>query len=395
MIRLKGKAYECCMDVLQVLTTAGYEAYIVGGAVRDALLGLPVSDFDIATSAKPEEVLELFEKVIPTGIKHGTVTVNLQGESFEITTFRSELNYADFRHPSAVSYLASVEGDLSRRDFTINSMALSVKGDLIDLHGGQEDLKLRVIRTVGESTERFQEDALRMLRALRFLSVLDFSLEKKTKESLAKQAHLLRHVAVERLQIEFNKLMAGQAVNSALNQLIQSGVQHYLPGLDLLQSPIEENTRLTMFESDIERWAWLATNTTDPISFLKEWRLSNRVVKQVERLISITNEVKSNGWNNLTVYDAYPGARPCERLLAVSEQRNPDYSEIDRITSELVITTKEMLVVTGADLISWEHSQPGPWVGEALRQIEIAVVTEKIKNEKSSIRRWLKQWRTQ
>ena len=395
MIRLKGEAYEGCLNVLQVLTKAGYEAYIVGGAVRDALLGLPVSDFDIATSAKPEEVVKLFEKVIPTGIEHGTVTVIFQGESFEITTFRSEFNYADFRHPSTVSYLASVEDDLSRRDFTINSMALSKEGMLIDLYGGQEDLKVRLIRTVGESTERFQEDALRMLRALRFLSVLDFSLEKKTEEALTEQAHLLKHVAVERLQTEINKLMAGQAVNLALKQLIQSGVHHYLPGLNTLKSPIEEGARLSILETEVERWAWLATTAKDSKAFLKEWRLSNGVVKQAERLIAIMNDVKNKGWNNLTVYDAYPDVRPCERLLAVIELREPDYKKIDRITSELVITSKEMLVVSGSDLISWEHSQPGPWVGEALRQIEIAVVTEKIKNKKSSIRRWLKQWRTQ
>ncbi|MDQ0482008.1 CCA tRNA nucleotidyltransferase [Guptibacillus hwajinpoensis] len=395
MICLKGEAFKPCLEVLEVLTNAGYDAFLVGGAVRNKLLGLPVSDFDLATSAKPAEVVQLFDKVIPTGLEHGTVTVMYLGEAFEVTTFREDKKYTDFRHPSGVSYLGSIEGDLARRDFTINSMALSKEGDLIDLHGGQKDLSCKLIRTVGNPADRFKEDALRMLRAIRFLSKLVFSLDTKTEEALTENAHLLKHVAIERLQTEFSKLMEGKAVNLALKQLVFCRVHHYLPGLSQMASTLTKDVDLSLLETDSERWAWLSSHADQPVSFLKEWRLSNNSIKQAEHLITVSLEVQREGWNNRTVYDALPDAKACERLLAVMEQRNPNLTEIDRITSKLPITSRAMLVVTGDDLISWEQSKPGPWVGEALRGIELAVITEKIKNEKSSIRRWLKQWRTQ
>lgn len=395
MIGLKGEAFESCLNVLNVLTKAGYDAYIVGGAVRNALLGLPVSDFDLATSAKPEEIVKLFDKVVPTGIEHGTVTVLYMSDAFEVTTFRADKKYTNFRHPSGVSYLGSIEGDLARRDFTINSMALSKEGELIDLHGGQTDLEFKLIRTVGNPEDRFREDALRMLRAIRFISILGFSLEPKTEEALTENAHLLKHVAVERLQTEFSKLLAGKAVNSALIQLVLSRVHHFLPGLSKMPSMLNKNVDLSILETEIERWAWLSSYAENPVTFMKEWRLSNSIIKQAERLITISLEVQHDGWSNRTVYDAFPNAKSCERLLAVIDQREPDFTKIDRIISKLVITSREMLAVTGNDLISWDQTNPGPWVGEAIREIELAVITGKIKNEKSSIRRWLKQWRTQ
>ncbi|TKD69821.1 CCA tRNA nucleotidyltransferase [Pseudalkalibacillus hwajinpoensis] len=395
MIALKGEAFESCLEVLNVLTKAGYDAYIVGGAVRNTLLGLPVADFDLATSAKPEEIVQLFDKVVPTGLEHGTVTVIYFDEHFEVTTFRADQKYMNFRHPSGVSYLGSIEGDLARRDFTINSMALSKEGELIDLYGGEKDLELKLIRTVGNPVHRFREDALRMLRAIRFLSILGFSLEKKTEEALTENAILLKHVAVERLQSEVSKLLAGKAVNSAFTQLILSRVHHYLPGLSEMTSTFNEEVDLSILETEIERWAWLSSHADNPVTFLKEWRLPNSIIKQAVRLLTISGEVQHEGWSNRTVYDAFPYAQSCERLLAVNDQREPNFTKIDQITSELVITSREKLAVTGNDLISWDQSKPGPWVGEAIREIELAVITGKIKNEKSSIRRWLKQWRTQ
>ncbi|MBF0708976.1 CCA tRNA nucleotidyltransferase [Alkalihalobacillus hwajinpoensis] len=395
MIDLKGKAYNTCMEVLHILTEDGFEAYIVGGAVRDALLGIPVADFDIASSAKPEEVMRLFDKVVPTGIDHGTVTVVYKEFSFEVTTFRSEKGYRDFRHPSAVSFLGTIEDDLGRRDFTINSMALSIKGDVIDLYDGLDDLKRRLLRTVGDPAERFQEDALRMVRALRFQSVLDFSLDKETEEALILNAPLLKRVAIERIQIEISKLLYGKAVHSAINQLVQAHLHQILPGLQNLEKWLEETRYLHYLATEEERWAFLARTTDDPVRFLKEWRLPNRIVKKVEFLLRNVDLVKSEGWSRWRIYEAIPEVRSCERLLSVFEKRPPNLLKVDRITSELVITSAEMLGVTGEELIKWKGTKPGPWVGEALKQIEHAVITEEIKNEKSSIKRWLEQWQTQ
>lgn len=381
--------------MLQILTDAGYETYIVGGAVRDALLGLPVSDFDLASSAKPKEIMALFNTVIPTGIDHGTVTVIHNGFSYEITTFRAEGSYSDFRHPNAVSFLGSIEEDLARRDFTINSLAFSMDGKLIDLYGGQGDLNKHLIRTVGNPNERFQEDALRMIRALRFQSTLNFKLHHSTEEALQHQAELLQYVAIERVQTEFSKLLAGKAVDQALYTLVQANIHQVLPGLQQIEQSFEEIPFLTNLTSEIERWAWLASTTENPNQFLKKWRLSNRIIKKVEHLLVNVKHAQASGWNKVTVYSALPEVESCERLRSVFEKRRPLLESVERITSELTISSSEMLVVTGKDLINWRNVSPGPWVGEALKQIELAVIKDEIKNEKSSIRRWLKQWQTQ
>ena len=165
---------EVC-SVIQKLEAAGFEAYAVGGAVRDSLLGKEPFDWDVTTSALPEQVMELFgEEAIPTGLKHGTVTVLRQGERIEVTTYRKDGEYADHRHPVAVEFTPSLEEDLQRRDFTVNAMALTTEGEVIDPFGGQEDRKSGVLRAVGNAAQRFEEDALRILRGLRFASDTGF-----------------------------------------------------------------------------------------------------------------------------------------------------------------------------------------------------------------------------
>ena len=197
--------------IIHTLETAGYEAYAVGGCVRDALLGLTPDDWDITTSAEPEEVKALFSRTIDTGIKHGTVTVRLNGKSFEVTTYRIDGKYEDGRHPEEVTFTKSLEEDLKRRDFTINAMAVNDRTGIVDLFGGQEDLKAGIIRCVGDPMERFSEDALRMMRAVRFAAKLDFSIEEETKKSISILKDNLRKVSAERIQVELTKLITSKA----------------------------------------------------------------------------------------------------------------------------------------------------------------------------------------
>ena len=168
--------------ILQKLSAAGYEAYLVGGCVRDFLLGKQPSDFDITTNALPEETMAVFsaDRVVPTGLQHGTVTVLHGGVSAEITTYRTETTYKDGRHPDSVSFTRNLADDLCRRDFTVNAMAMDLSGEIVDLYGGREDLAKKIIRAVGDPTVRFTEDALRILRAFRFASKLGFSIEEQT-----------------------------------------------------------------------------------------------------------------------------------------------------------------------------------------------------------------------
>ena len=189
------------------LRAAGREAYPVGGCVRDLLLGRAPGDWDVTTSAQPEEVMALFDRTVPTGIKHGTVTVLTEDGGVEVTTFRAESGYADGRHPDAVTFGGDLAGDLSRRDFTINAMALGPDGAVIDPFGGRRDLADRVIRCVGEPERRFREDALRMLRAVRFSAQLGFAIESATAEALRKSAGLTARLSAERVRTELEKTL--------------------------------------------------------------------------------------------------------------------------------------------------------------------------------------------
>lgn len=211
-------------QVIRGLLHNGYDAYMVGGCVRDTLLGRPVYDIDIATSARPEQVMALFPKVIPTGLQHGTVTVVTAEYTYEVTTFRKELSYEEHRRPQEVTFIKDLVADLQRRDFTINAMAQSIYGDIVDPFGGQADLQRRLIRCVGIAEERFHEDALRMMRGVRFASLLEGMFAKTTWRALLRNKEALSFVAMERVRVELWKLMSGPHPARGWALLIRSGI---------------------------------------------------------------------------------------------------------------------------------------------------------------------------
>ena len=203
---------------LAMLEEAGYEAFIVGGCVRDFLMGLPPKDYDITTSALPEQTARVFREypVIETGIQHGTITVVMDGMPLEITTYRTEGTYSDNRHPDSVSFTASLREDVARRDFTMNAIAYSPTGGMIDHFGGAEDIRCGVIRCVGDPATRFREDALRMMRGIRFASVLGFSMEENTAAAIHENKERIPIVSAERIQVELTKLLCGDNVKIVL-----------------------------------------------------------------------------------------------------------------------------------------------------------------------------------
>lgn len=208
------------MEVLEKLNQAGHKAYFVGGSLRNSLLGKPTSDIDMATSAHPEEVMELFSayKTLPLGMKHGTITLIYKKLPIEITTFRVEGEYEKHRRPGSVKFSTSIEEDVQRRDFTINALAYHPQEGLLDFVGGQEDLKKGILRTVGHPKDRFYEDALRMMRGLRFLATLGFSMEEQSKKALFELKHLLKEVSPQRLRSELSRLLLGDYVEDVLTQ---------------------------------------------------------------------------------------------------------------------------------------------------------------------------------
>ena len=210
--------------IIETFYNNGYEAYMVGGCIRDSLLSKNPKDYDIATSAPPSITESLFEKTIPTGIKHGTITVLINNEPFEVTTYRTEGTYKDNRHPEEVSFVTNIKDDLSRRDFTINAFAYNEKERLKDYFNGIEDLKNKIIRTVGDSNTRFNEDALRMLRAIRFSSQLGFSIEEKTLNAIIKNKYLIKNISLERIRDELSKILLSDNPKKGFLLLKECGI---------------------------------------------------------------------------------------------------------------------------------------------------------------------------
>ncbi len=228
--------------ILQTLTAAGYEAYLVGGCVRDLLRGVEPHDWDICTSARPEETERCFagQRIIETGLKHGTVTVLEESEPYEITTYRTEGPYSDSRRPDFVRFVSSLEADLARRDLTMNAIAMGLDGSLRDPFGGAADIQTGLIRCVGEPDQRFQEDGLRVMRALRFAAVLGYEIEERTTQAIHENRHMLERVAAERIDAELCKLLVGTNVGEILRQYPDVFCQFW-PQLEPLIG-LEQNT---------------------------------------------------------------------------------------------------------------------------------------------------------
>lgn len=227
--------------IIDKLTAAGYEAYAVGGCVRDSVLGREPNDWDITTSAKPMEVKQLFSRTIDTGIKHGTVTVMLDKQGFEVTTYRIDGDYEDGRHPKQVTFTACLEEDLKRRDFTINAMAYNEQTGLVDIFGGMQDIQRNVVRCVGDAQERFTEDALRMLRAVRFSAQLGYQIEEGTKKAIRSMAPNLKLISAERIQAELVKLVISPHPDY-LRTAYETGITaQILPEFDLCMNTAQNN----------------------------------------------------------------------------------------------------------------------------------------------------------
>ena len=228
-IMMKIKIPQDLQKVNDLFVSHQFKAYLVGGAVRDTILGKEMHDWDLATNATPEQVMSIFHHVIPTGIAHGTVTIHIFGHEIETTTFRTEAGYSDGRHPDSVAYAATIEEDLSRRDFTMNAIAADLStGELVDPFHGQKDIQNKVIRTVGNPLDRFNEDGLRPVRAVRFAGQLGFSIEQATLSSLSNPAVLKKTsgISIERFRDELTKILLSKKPSISLKLLEQTGIMH-------------------------------------------------------------------------------------------------------------------------------------------------------------------------
>ena len=379
------------VPVLERINQAGFEVYFVGGCVRDMLLQRPLHDVDLATSAYPQEVKQIFPQTIDTGIEHGTVTVIYQKKAYEITTFRTESGYQDYRRPDKVEFVRSLKEDLKRRDFTINALAMNAQGEIIDLFAGIVDLQQRQIRAVGVAADRFHEDALRMLRAVRFQSQLNFTIEKQTLAGIKTNAALLSHIATERIREEFIKLMEGSNRQAGLISLYQTQLYRFCPGLATYDFPKILQFAAGQIADEATVWSFLAylgqLKRAQVRPFLRQWKVANNNIKLVQAAIELLDNYQGSNWQLYIAGQAATATAAqvlrltCQQELA--EQLTGQYQK-------LPLKSPHQLAINGQQIMQILNLSPGPQIGQYLKQIQQAIVAGKLVNDYQTIVNYLK-----
>lgn len=409
--------------IIETIMAAGYEAYAVGGCIRDSILGREPNDWDITTSATPEQVKALFRRTIDTGIQHGTVTVMLDKEGFEVTTYRIDGEYEDSRHPKEVIFTPNLVEDLKRRDFTINAMAYNDEAGLVDIFDGMGDIERGIIRCVGDPMERFTEDALRILRAIRFSAQLGYSIEENTKAAITRLVPNLRNISAERIQVELTKLLTSPHPDY-MEVVYETGVSAIiLPELDICMKteqnhkhhcmsvgkhilcsltyvPADKNLRLAALLHDIGKPATLTIDEKGITHFyghpkvsgemardiLKRLRFDNDTIQVVSRLveyhhcgIGVVPEMKRvrRAINKMgeDIFPLYLQLWYAD-IMAQSEYNRDEKLEAIRLWKEMYEEIKEKhqcislktLAVTGGDLIAL-GMKPGKELGDTLKEL--------------------------
>ncbi|MFP7477374.1 CCA tRNA nucleotidyltransferase [Terribacillus saccharophilus] len=382
------RIFEKAFRVIQQLEQDGYDTYLVGGAVRDYLIGKDVGDLDIATSATPEQVMEVFDKVIPIGIEHGTVLVRFENESFEITTFRTEGAYSDHRHPDSVNFVTDVAADLARRDYTVNAIAMARTGELVDPFHGRDAIEKKELVTVGKAFDRFQEDPLRMMRGVRFVSQLGYKLDQDARKVMEDERLWLARIAIERVSIEMEKLCSGKDVKIAVQLLHDTGLWEALPIFkdhpDLMSELAEKIEPL----HSLAEWVALCSLLSERpvLEWVKEWKLSNAIKQDAQHLVRILqSDLDAWAVYQMPVHldDGY-----C-RLVKIYKDKDMQDS-VASIRKLLPIRNSSELSISGNDLISWfPDRKKGSWIRDLLLAAEKAVVENKIPNKKEQLKEWV------
>ena len=379
------------VPVLERINQAGFEVYFVGGCVRDMLLQRPLHDVDLATSAYPQEIKQIFPQTIDTGIEHGTVTVIYQKKAYEITTFRTESGYQDYRRPDKVEFVRSLKEDLKRRDFTINALAMNAQGEIIDLFAGMADLQQRQIRAVGVAADRFHEDALRMLRAVRFQAQLNFTIEKQTLAGIKTNAALLSHIATERIREEFIKLMEGSNRQAGLISLYQTQLYCFCPGLATYDFPKILQFAAGQITDEATVWSFLAylgkLKRAQVRPFLRQWKVANNNIKLVQAAIELLDNYQGSNWQ---LYIAGQAATAiAAQVLRLTCQQELAEQLIEQY-QDLPLKSSHQLAINGQQIMQVLNLSPGPQIGQYLKQIQQAIVAGQLVNDYQTIVNYLK-----
>ena len=423
---------EAVTSIIHTLQEAGYEAYAVGGCVRDIILGRLPDDWDITTSAKPEEVKKLFRRTVDTGIQHGTVTVMVNKTGYEVTTYRIDGTYEDGRHPKDVMFTPLLTEDLRRRDFTINAMAYNDEEGLVDIFGGIEDIERKLLRCVGDPKERFGEDALRMMRAVRFSAQLGYDIEEETKAAIRELAPSLQKVSAERIAVELVKLLVS-AYPERLRVCYETGLTAvFFPEFDRMMEttqnnphhcysvgehtlhamkevPADKALRLAMLLHDSGKPQTKSTDEKGVDHFYGHAKISGQIAKTVLRRLKFDNDTTDRVVRLVTAHDVLiePQLKYMRRainrngedlfpdifavkqadMLAQSDfdrdKKKQELDELRRIYAEVVergdCVVLKNLAITGSDLIA-QGMKPGKQLGAVLKELLEEVIEDPSKN---------------
>lgn len=390
--------FEQAKPILKTLQSNQYQAYYVGGSVRDYLMHKTIHDIDITTSATPEEVEAIFEKTIPIGREHGTINVVYNGEHYEVTTFRAEGDYDDHRRPNEVFFVRELYEDVKRRDFTMNAIAMDADFHIHDYFNGQQDIKNRIIRTVGNAQERFNEDALRIIRGLRFQSQLGFSLENETFYGMQSHINDIEHLSIERIVVELKKLTSGKYVANSFENLQRLNAFNYIPFFkqyNLNNFILDEAIPFTLLI------ALLKVQQPSVNGNLNDLKISNNDKKYISKLEKLLNQlpnIKSKSDFKILIYDY--GEQDIQSILDYMDlhikNHLPSFSpliintqSVKEVSKQLPIQSRKDIDINGKDILEVVNKQSGPWLKTILRDIEIAIIDGDVQNIKSELIRWV------
>jgi tRNA nucleotidyltransferase (CCA-adding enzyme) len=368
------KYFKNGINVLKKLHDNGHEAFFVGGYVRDMLLGIKSTDIDITTSALPEEVINIFDDVKETGKKYGSVTILIDDFKFEVTTFRSDGEYSDNRHPESVEYTKSLKSDLNRRDFTINALVMDSDEIIHDNFNSKEDLDNKIIRTINDPLKRFEEDSLRILRAFRFVSKLGFDIEEKTLEAIKELKSSVKNISIERVMVELNKIFRGKYRNKALKYMKETGIDkelyniseglEFVSNLDIELEPIEVFIICFIF-TDID----------------DEWRFSNKHYRLIDQLLLLQEVTKEDLFNKFIVYvnglEACLLSNKINVLLGFKDQE----VLIRKLENELPIKDVCDLKFKGQDILWLTSLKKKSVIGKVVDDLKYNVIMGYMPNE--------------
>ncbi|MBP1939380.1 CCA tRNA nucleotidyltransferase [Phocicoccus pinnipedialis] len=377
--------------VLETLETHGFDAYFVGGSVRDFYMGREIHDVDVTTNARPDTIKDLFKKTIDVGIEHGTVIVLLDNEPIEVTTYRTETSYTDHRRPDSVSFTTSLLEDLSRRDFTMNAIAMDKNMNIVDPFDGHIAIKYKRIETVGIADERFNEDALRMLRAVRFISQLDFTLTKETENAIRKNISLIKHVSIERIVKELKKLYEGKNVNEAKKAFVNTNMYMQIPFFNSLSAAEIINTNAHSLKDEI-----IVQHIKDrTMAYKNVLKLSNKETRYINNSLRLLDEARGNLESKRIAYK-YSDEILDNTLILLELNPILDESLIKRLKDaqneklKLPIKKRSELKINGRILMEKLNKRGGPWLQELLSKIEGEVIMGRLMNNEKDILEWVK-----